>query len=103
MGLGATQGLKMRLAGKSPLIVQTMDPSDAQEPLPLKEPLLYLGGSLTWRSLSRTAELELAGNKALLMLEESNAWLDHRRLALPSALHWKDGRLVLSRSAQELL
>jgi N-acetylmuramoyl-L-alanine amidase len=101
--LHATDGLKLRLESKSPLIVKTMDASDVLEPLSIEEPLLYLGGSLTWAPASKTAEVDLAGNSALLMLEDPLVIIGARRLILPSALHWKDGQLILSRAALELL
>lgn len=103
LALSGTTGLKLQLPAKSPFIVKTLDASDPLEPLPLREPLLYLGGSMIWRPLSKTADVELTGAKALLLLEEPYAFVGKRRLALPSAPHWKDGRLALSRAAQELL
>jgi N-acetylmuramoyl-L-alanine amidase len=102
-GAQASSGLSLRLPAKSPLVLRTLDAADPLEPLPLREPLLYLGGTLTWRPLSKTAELELAGSKALLMLEEGGAFTGGRRLGLPAPLHWKDGRLVLSRASLELV
>lgn len=101
--LYATDGLKLRLEGKSPLIVKTIDATDSLEPLSIGEPLLYLGGSLTWSPASKTAEVDLAGNSAHLLLEEPFAYIGLRRLALPTAMHWKDGRLILGRAALELL
>jgi N-acetylmuramoyl-L-alanine amidase len=99
----ATAGLTLRLPDKSPLTIRTLDASDPLEPIAIGGPVLYLGGSLIWQPASKTAEVDLAGNRALLLLEEPVAYLGQQRLRLPSALHWKDGSLVLARPSLELL
>lgn len=100
-GLAGSQGLSLRVEGKSPLLVALESDGDSEEAISLRETLLYLGGSLEWSPLSKTARVSLNGKEALLMLGESRAYEGETLFQLPSPLRWQDGKILLGRAALE--
>jgi N-acetylmuramoyl-L-alanine amidase len=94
---------RLKLPEKDPLLVKVLDDTDSTQPVSLKEPLLYLGFTVTWRPGSKVADVELGAAKAVLMLGEPWAYLGQLRVGLASAPRWKDGRLILGKEALETI
>ncbi len=100
----ASAGYKLKLPDKSPLYLRALDSGgDSAEAISLREPLRYLGASLNWSPQAKTADIEVGGRKARLLVEDSWLYLEGRRLRLPSPARWKDGRLIASKACWEAL
>lgn len=99
--LPATVVYRVKLPDKSPLLIKVLDDTDSSSPVSLKEPLLYLGFTVTWRPGSKIADVEMNGTKATLMMGEPWAYFGGGRVSLTSAPRWKDGRLILGKEALE--